>query len=68
MRGKRERKKEREREERQKERDSEDRQKEIDGDDKQKGRERLQTSDGLLYFGHRPIYKPRTDTHTHIHV
>ena len=30
--------------------------------------ERIQTSDGLLYFGHRPIYKPRTDTHTHIHI
>ena len=21
-----------------------------------------------MYFGHRPIYKPRTDAHTHIHI
>ena len=38
---------------------------------REREKERLQTSDGLLYFGHRPIYKPRTDTHTYtntIHV
>ena len=29
---------------------------------------RMVTSDSLLYFDHRPIYKPGTDTHTHTYT
>ena len=37
------------------------------GEERERERERLQTSDDLLYFGHRPIYKPHNTKLNYAH-